>query len=110
MLDLDHPLTMSSVIAVCLCGPVLLAAACAPADDTAGTTSSAPTAVIVEVLTHAEVFETEAGGAIVRGDLVSVHACSDGICEPVSWSTTGTTARPEIAGTTYRFAWAIAPQ
>lgn len=85
--------------------------ACAPNGDTAGADAQTTTAsVIVEVLTHAEVFDTEAGGAIVRGDLISVHACSDGICEPVPWSTTGTTARPEIAGTTYRFAWAIAPQ
>lgn len=85
--------------------------ACAPADDTAGTDAQTATAsVIVEVLTHAEVFDTTAGGAIVRGDIISVHACSDGICQPVPWSTTGTTARPEIAGDTYRFAWAIAPQ
>lgn len=86
--------------------------ACAPADDTAGTDAqtAAPASVVVEVLTHAEVFETTAGGAIVHGDLISVHACSDGICQPVPWSTTGTTARPEIAGDTYRFAWAIAPQ
>lgn len=85
--------------------------ACAPADDSAGADAPAESAsVIVEVLTHAEVFDTDAGGAIVRGDLISVHACSDGICQPVPWSTTGTVARPEIAGTTYRFAWAIAPQ
>lgn len=84
--------------------------ACAPADDTAGATATAPPAVIVEVLTHAEVFGTDAGGAIVRGDLISVHACADGICQPVPWSTTGTVARPEIAGSTYRFAWAIAPE
>ena len=84
--------------------------ACAPADDTAGATSSAPAAVLVEVLTHDEVFGTEAGGAIVRGDLISVHACADGICQPVPWSTTGTVARPEIAGDTYRFAWAITPE
>jgi hypothetical protein len=86
--------------------------ACAPNGDTAGADAqtAAPASVIVEALTHAEVFDTEAGGAIVRGDLISVHACSDGICEPVPWSTTGTTARPEIAGDTYRFAWAIAPQ
>lgn len=84
----------------------LTLSACAPADDTA----AAPAAVIVEVLTHAEVFSTDAGGAIVRGDLISVHACADGICQPVPWSTTGTVARPEIAGDTYRFAWAIAPE
>ena len=88
----------------------LALSACAPADDTAGATSSAPAAVIVEVLTHDEVFSTDAGGAIVRGDLISVHACADGICQPVPWSTTGTVARPEIAGDTYRFAWAIAPE
>lgn len=84
--------------------------ACAPADDTAGAPAAAPAAVIVEVLTHADVFDTDAGGAIVRGDLISVHACADGICQPVPWSTTGTVARPEIAGTTYRFAWAVAPE
>ena len=43
-------------------------------------------------------------------DYVSLHACADGICQPVPWSTTGTVARPEIAGDTYRFAWAIAPE
>lgn len=84
--------------------------ACAPADDTAGATSSAPAAVLVEVFTHDEVFSTDAGGAIVRGDLISVHACADGICQPVPWSTTGTVARPEIAGDTYRFAWAVTPE
>ncbi len=84
--------------------------ACAPEGDTAGALPAASPAVIVEVLTHAEVFDGSAGGAIVRGDLVSVHACSDGICQPVPWSTTGTVARPEIAGDTYRFAWAIAPE
>ena len=88
----------------------LALSACAPADDSAGATSSAPAAVLVEVLTHDEVFSTEAGGAIVRGDLISVYACADGICQPVPWSTTGTVARPEIAGDTYRFAWAIAPE
>jgi hypothetical protein len=88
----------------------LALSACAPADDSAGATSSAPAAVLVEVLTHDEVFSTDAGGAIVRGDLISVHACADGICQPVPWSTTGTVARPEIAGDTYRFAWAIAPE
>ena len=91
----------------------LTLSACAPADDTAGATgatSSAPAAVLVEVLTHDEVFSTEAGGAIVRGDLISVHACADGICQPVPWSTTGTVARPEIAGDTYRFAWAVTPE
>ena len=87
----------------------LTLSACAPADDSAGATPSAP-AVIVEVLTHDEVFGTEAGGAIVRGDLISVHACADGICQPVPWSTTGTVARPEIAGDTYRFAWAVTPE
>ena len=60
----------------------LTLSACAPADDSAGATSSAPAAVIVEVLTHDEVFSTDAGGAIVRGDLISVHACADGICQP----------------------------
>lgn len=94
---------LTLALTLTLCG-------CAPADDTAGATAAAPAAVIVEVLTHAEVFSTEAGGAIVRGDLISVHACADGICQPVPWSTTGTVARPEIAGTTYRFAWAIAPE
>lgn len=89
--------------ALTLCG-------CAPTDDTAGTPAAAPAAVTVEVLTYAEVFSTDAGGAIVRGDLISVHACADGICQPVPWSTTGTVARPEIAGTTYRFAWAVAPE
>lgn len=88
----------------------LALSACAPADDTAGATSSATASVIVEVLTHAEVFETSTGGAIVRGDLISVHACSAGICEPVPWSTTGTVARPEVSGDTYRFAWAITPE
>ena len=88
----------------------LTLSACAPAADTAGATSSAPAAVLVEVLTHDETFGTEAGGAIVRGDLISVHACADGICQPVPWSTTGTVARPEIAGDTYRFAWAITPE
>ncbi len=88
----------------------LALSACAPADDSAGATSSAPAAVIVEVLTHDETFGTEAGGAIVRGDLISVHACADGICQPVPWSTTGTVARPEIAGDTYRFAWAVTPE
>ncbi len=84
--------------------------ACAPEGDTAGALPAASPAVIVEVLTHAEVFGGSMGGAIVRGELVSVHACSDGICQPIPWSTTGTVARPEIAGNTYRFAWAIAPE
>ena len=88
----------------------LALSACAPADDSAGATSSVPAAVLVEVLTHDEVFSTDAGGAIVRGDLISVHACADGICQPVPWSTTGTVARPEIAGDTYRFAWAVTPE
>lgn len=98
-----HPAARTAALMLTLC-------ACAPANDTAGTPSAAPASVIVEVLTHAEVFSTDAGGAIVRGDLISVHACADGICQPVPWSTTGTVARPEIAGTTYRFAWAIAPE
>lgn len=98
-----RPAARAFALALTLCG-------CAPADDTAGTPAAAPAAVIVEVLTHDEVFGTEAGGAIVRGDLISVHACADGICQPVPWSTTGTVARPEIAGTTYRFAWAVAPE
>ncbi len=98
-----RPAARTAALALTLCG-------CAPSDDTAAAPAAAPTAVIVEVLTHAEVFSSEAGGAIVRGDLISVHACADGICQPVPWSTTGTVARPEIAGTTYRFAWAIAPE
>lgn len=98
-----RPATHAAALAVTLC-------ACAPADDTAAAPAAEPAAVIVEVLAHDEVFSTDAGGAIVRGDLISVHACADGICQPVPWSTTGTVARPEIAGTTYRFAWAIAPQ
>lgn len=88
----------------------LALSACAPAGDTAGATSSVPASVVVEALTHAEVFEPATGGAIVRGDLISVHACSAGICEPVPWSTTGTVARPEVSGDTYRFAWVITPE
>lgn len=92
---------------------VALSACDSSAGDSAGEASpgaGASSAVVVEVLTHAEVFNTDAGGAIALGEVVSVHACSQGICAPVPWSTTGAVVRPEQSGDTYRFVWAVTPE
>lgn len=118
MLNLDHPLTMSSMIAVCLCGPVLLAAACAPADDTAGADAQAAAEVAIF---NGPPDESEPGSGYAlfrtRGSVLSVHACAPTpgeqtvTCEPRSYTAVGPTIRVEgPPRPAYQVVWVLASQ